>query len=412
FEGVSARLMPETASLRTVGPGEPFTVVEQSFDFDVISPRRLLEKSVGKEVTILHRNPTTGADLPQRVRVLAVGEGVVLESAGHVETAPFPERVVYEALPPGLRDRPTLLARLSAPEPGRREAELSYLTAGLSWRADYVAELAGDDSRLDLKGWVTLTNTTGGAFANARLHLVAGTVNRVQDLPPPRPVPMAMKAERAAAVAPAAPQQEAFAGYHLYSLERPVTIADNQTRQLALLGGAGIAVEKDYVVTGETHQYYNRIGDPAPQKAALVIRFENSGKNHLGEPLPQGTMRVYKPDAGGALHFIGEDRLRHTAVDETVKLRLGEDFDVSALRTQKDFQQVAERVWESTYEIKLRNAKDRPVTVTLREPMPGDWQVLQESAPHTRESARLPVWSIAVPAAGQAVLTYRVRVKL
>jgi hypothetical protein len=329
-----------------------------------------------------------------------------------IETG-VPGRLIYPDVPDTLRDRPTLVTRLVCDDGGLRNLELSYLTAGLSWRADYVAELSASDDRLDLSGWVTLNNRSGVTYRDARLQLVAGDVHRVA-----RPARTRIDMEGRALKALAAPRlaEQSLLDYHLYTLERPTTLRENQVKQVALLSAAGIPAHKEYVLRGREHDYRRRQGDLGGKiKAAVFLEFVNSERTGLGLPLPKGILRVYKQDRAGNAQFVGEDRIDHTPKNETVRVRLGDAFDVTANRTQTDFKKIAagphETVVESAYRIALKNARTTPVTVKVEEPMPGDWEVVRESLVHRRQDARTAAWQVAVPADGKAVLTYRVRVR-
>jgi len=423
---VAAQMRPETALLRAVS-GQPLSLVEQNFDFDLLTPQKLLEKYVGREVTVIRPHPTTDGERRERATVLAAGQGTVLRFADRIETG-VPGRLAFDSVPSNLRDRPTLSILLEAAG-GKQAVELSYLTGGLSWKADYVANLSTDGKSLDLNGWVTLTNRSGAGFDNATLQLVAGTVNRVRQ-------PEMMKAYAMPAAAPRAKAmeatQEALMDYHLYSFERTTSIADNQTKQLALLSASAVPVRREYLLAGNDWYYRDRYGQIGQKlKPAVFLEFENgvsveanvgpidvkqSGRNYnkggqLGKPLPAGIVRVYAKDSKGAAQFVGEDRIAHTAKNEKLQLRLGEAFDITAERKQTNYRKVADNVSESSWRIELRNAKDEAVTVKVQEPMPGDWEVVQESQKHTRESARVASWNVAIPASGAAVLEYVVRVK-
>jgi hypothetical protein len=277
----------------------------------------------------------------------------------------------------------------------------------LSWRADYVAELAGDESKLDLAGWVTLTNQSGASYENARLQLVAGDVNRVRD-----EMRTQQFAAKAVAAAPAAEMaREQLFEYHLYSLNRPTTILDNQTKQVALLSAAAVPVRKEYRLAGQDWYYRGAQSDLGRQhKVAVFVEFDNKG-GELGQPLPKGIVRVYKKDSRGNALFIGEDRIDHTAKNEVVRLKLGDAFDLKAARKQTSFRKVADRVYESAYSIELANAKDIAVTVKVVEPVPGDWEMVAESQKHTKGDAHSAVWLVNVPAAGKATLEYAVRMR-
>ncbi|HJV68421.1 DUF4139 domain-containing protein [Ideonella sp.] len=411
---VSGRMRPETAQLRSLSAPGSLTLLEQNFDFDLLTPGKLLEKYVGRTVRIVKTHPTTGAETSETAQVLSAQEGVVLKIGDRIETG-VPGRIVFDGVPSNLRDRPTLVSDLVSRRAGPQDLELSYLTGGLSWKADYVAELNADDSALELNGWVTLHNQSGTAYANAKLQLVAGDVNRVRE-----EMDMA-KAERrvmtTAAAAPAPMAQEALFEYHLYTLNRPTTLADNQTKQVALLGASGVPVTKELLLNGADYYYRSSVGEIGQKlKAGVYVEFANRESAHLGQPLPKGVVRVYKRDSAGNAQFVGEDRIDHTPKNETVRLHLGDAFDVTADKKQTDFRRrepanKASYVMESAYEIVLRNAKPEAVTVTVREPIPGDWQMLEQSQPHKKVAAGTAEWRIKVPAEGSTTLKYRVLVR-
>ncbi|MBP8197796.1 MAG: DUF4139 domain-containing protein [Chromatiaceae bacterium] len=413
FRDVSARIQPETALLRGLTEGANLKVIEQNFDFDLLTPGKLLEKYVGRPVGVIKVHPTTGEETEEEATVLAAAEGTVLRIGDRIETGQ-PGRIVFRELPPNLRNRPTLVMKLDNGLAGPQELELSYLTAGLSWKADYVGELAAADSHLDLTGWVTLNNTSGTAYRDAQLQLVAGDVNRVRDLPSP-----AMQKEGMRMMAAAAPmmEEEALFEYHLYSLARPTTIADNQSKQVALLAAQGIPARKELIFKGNDYYYRAQQGEIGVKlKASVFLEIDNREEANLGMPLPKGVVRIYKKDSQGKAQFVGEDHIDHTPKNETLRLKLGEAFDVTADKTQTDFVKLSgtgpwQYQFETAYRIRLRNAKPEAVTVKVREPIPGDWKILESSHPHQKVSANLAEWEIKIPAEGETVLTYRVRVR-
>jgi hypothetical protein len=411
---VSGRMRPETASLRSLTHPGSLSLIEQNFDFDLLTPAKLLEKYVGREVRVFRVNQKTGAESFETATVLAANSGVVLKIGDRIETG-LPGRIVFDGVPANLRDRPTLVTELQSQRAGAQTVELSYLSGGLAWKADYVAELNANDSALELNGWVTLTNTSGAAYPNARLQLVAGDVNRARD-----ELRMAAKSNgmaRAEAAAPQSMAQESLFEYHLYTLQRPTTIADNQTKQVALLGAGGVPVAKELVLQGSDYYYRSSVGGIGQKmKVGVFVQFENREASHLGMPMPKGVVRVYKKDSAGNAQFIGEDRIDHTPKNERVRLKLGEAFDVTADKKQTDFKRreatnQASYVFESAYEIVLRNAKKEAATVIVREPVPGDWSMLDESARHAKVAAGTAEWKISVPAQGSASLKYRVLVR-
>jgi len=408
WRDVSAQMRPETAQLRNVTNPAGFRLQEQTFDFNLLTPERLLENHVGREVGVIRTHPTTGVDTRETATVLSTHGGVVLKYADRIETG-VPGRLAFAGVPDTLRDTPTLVISLVNPTAGSQNLELSYLTGGLSWRADYVAELNERDDRLDLNGWVTLTNQSGAAYPNARLQLVVGDVNRVHDAQP-------MRATMAKVADAAEMQQESLFEYHLYTLQRPTTLAQNQTKQVALMSAGRVPVKKEFLLQGANYYYSGQHGELGQKiKVGVFVEFDNKGEG-LGIPLPRGVIRLYKQDSQGNAQFVGEDRIDHTPKHETVRLKLGDAFDVTADRTQTDFKKLAgtsryNAVFESAYEIVLKNAKPEAVTVMAREPMPGDWEMVSESQPHTKAASGMAEWRVSVPAGGQATLSYRVRVR-
>jgi hypothetical protein len=407
FVDVSAAIRPETALLTATGGG--LTVTEQNFDFDLLTPQKLLEKSVGSTIRVFRTNPTTGADTSEDAKVLSVANDMaVLQIGDRIETA-VPGRLVFSSVPANLRARPTLVTKAISEKAGPTDVALSYLSRGLSWQADYVASLSADEKTIDLNGWVTLTNSSGVTYKNAKLQLVAGNVNQVQQqfrtdvMPSPT---MAM-----AAAAPKMVEQQAFE-YHLYKLDTPTTIQENQTKQVALLAAAGIPVTKQYLITNATNvwgHYSTNFGEGERINAQVKLKFVNDEKSKLGMPLPKGVIRVYKADAEGEAVFVGEDSIDHTPKNEDVDLKLGDAFDITARAKQTDFEQVSDRVYENEYEIEIKNAKKEKVTVDLREAIPGDWKMVKESQPHQKLDASTAGWKVDVPAESSTKLTYRVR---
>ncbi|MFZ6816796.1 DUF4139 domain-containing protein [Undibacterium sp. Ji22W] len=415
FRDVSARMRPETALLRSVSAPGSLNVIEQNFDFDLLTPQKLLEKYVGKTVNVVRTHPTTGAESSEVAEVLAANDGVVLKMGNRIETG-LPGRIVYNDVPANLRDRPTLVMSLNNTSSAAQDVELSYLTGGLAWKADYVVELNATEEKLDMSGWVTLTNTSGASYRNAKLQLVAGDVNQVRErvtVTGSRVLAMA-----AAPVAKAADmQEESLFEYHLYTLNRPTTIAENQTKQVALLSASGVPVRKEFLLRGSDYYYQGAYGDLGQKmKVGVFIEFDNKESAQLGMPLPKGVIRVYKKDSNGNAQFIGEDNVDHTPKNEKVRLKLGDAFDVTADKKQTDFKKIAgtskyNYILESAYEITLKNAKKEAVTVTVQEPMPGDWQILSSSHPHVKASSKAAVWKITVPAEGSSSLVYRAQVR-
>ncbi len=414
FRGVSARMRPETALLRSLEAGGALRVLEQNFDFDLLTPQKLLEKYVGKGIRIASMNPATGVETIEDATVLSTNNGVVLKIGDRIETNPR-GRYIFDRVPDNLRDKPTLVIQLENDQSGPQDLELSYLTGGLSWKADYVAELNPEDNRIDLTGWVTLNNVSGTAYNNARMQLVAGDVNQVRQR-----VPMAAKMARAEMVMEDAVgnmAEESLFEYHLYTLNRPTTIADNQTKQVSLLTASSVPVQKQFLLQGSDYYYRSSYGDIGQKmKIGVFVKFSNEEDAGLGLPLPKGIVRVYKKDSAGNAQFVGEDNIDHTPKKEEVRLKLGDAFDITADKKQTLFKKrtaIAQYnyAFESAYRIELKNAKPEPVTVVVREPVPGDWKMLEESHVHQKVAAGTAEWQVPIPAEGKTVLEYRVLVR-
>ena len=416
---VSAQIRPETVLLKSLSHPGSFSILEQNFDFDLLTPEKLLEKFVGKTVSFIKTNPATGEEKTEQATVMSVNNGVVLKIGNRIETGQFfnndrTGRIVFDDIPANLRDRPTLITQINNKVNTEQKVELSYLTGGLGWKADYVAELNPKEDSIDLSGWVTLNNTSGAAYHNAKLQLVAGDVNQVLERLP-RNMNMRKDVMMAEAAAPVA--EEALFEYHLYTLDRPTTIADNQTKQVALLSATGIPARKELVLRGADYYYQGAYGDLGSKiKIGVFVEFDNKEAAKLGMPLPKGIMRVYKKDAQGNAQFIGEDSIDHTPKNETVRLKLGDAFDVTADKKQTEFKVLprpakGNSAFESAYELVIKNAKKEKVTVTVQEPINGDWTILSETHPHKKTDSRLATWKIDVPAEGSTILRYRTRVK-
>ena len=410
FRDVSARIRPETALLRSLSAPGGLSVLEQNFDFDLLTPQKILEKYVGQTVSVVRTHPTTGAETMESAQVLSANEGVVLKIGNRIETG-MPGRVVYGVVPANLRDRPTLVMQINNTGSTAQDVELSYLTGGLSWQSDYVLELSANEDKLDMSGWVTLNNLSGTTYRNVRLQLVAGDVNLARDT---------MRASQTQVQMMAAPgekphqmKEEALFEYHLYTLNRRTTIAENQTKQVALLSASGVPVRKEFLLKGSDYYYQASYADLGQKrKISVFIEFDNKESAQLGMPLPKGIARVYKKDNSGNAQFIGEDNIDHTPKNEKLRLKLGEAFDLTADKKQTDFKKLAgsskyNYIFESAYEILLKNAKQEAVTITVQEPMPGDWQIISSNFPATKDASNTAVWKINVTAGGNSKLVYR-----
>ncbi len=415
FREVSAQMRPETALLRSLDYPDGFHLIEQNFDFDLLTPQKLLEKYVGKKVRVVKTHPITGKESLLDAVVLSVNNGVVLRIGDRIETG-VPGRIVFDEVPGNLRDRPTLVMQLNSATSKPQQLQLSYLTGGLSWKADYVAELDESDEFVDLTGWVTLTNQSGATYKNAKLQLVAGDVNRVQDKYREVKRKFEMLAEEAE-VADADMIEEALFEYHLYTLQRPTTIAENQTKQVSLLSATKIPVKKEFLLKGQNYYYQSSYGSIGQKlKVGVFVEFNNDKKSNLGMPLPKGVVRVYKNDKSGNAQFVGEDHIDHTPKKEDVRLKLGDAFDVTADKKQTKFKKAHaigkyNYAYTASFQIDLKNAKNEEVEVVVQEPIPGDWKMKNQSHKHEKVASGTAEWKIKVPAESKTTLTYEVLIR-
>ncbi len=410
FEGAGRAILPESVTLRASEGG--LRLVERSFDRELLSAQTLLASSVGRPVGVRRVNPATGTVELRRGKLLTAEQPALVEIAGRGEAVDT-SALIFESIPPGVRAEPALVAEVEAEQAGRRELELGYLTQGLSWHADYVLELAPDAPRMSLDAVATVVNDSGTAFRGAQVAFAAGDVNRV---PPPAPRPMAAMREMKAASAPfmvadADLAGQAMAAAHLYRLDRPIDLADRQTKQVSLLTRRDVPVERQYTAEPLAQVFHNRQPQPQEANASLELVFRNAVDAKLGVPLPAGVVRIYQRDAQGELRFQGEDRLGHIAEGTEVRLQVGRDFDLPVKRTQTEFKRLGDDVTESTYEVRLRNAKPEAVAVRVRDRFSGDWQIVEESIPYARDDAQTAVWPVKVPAKSEAVLRYKVRIR-
>lgn len=404
FGEVAAKIMPHTVHIKSLTDPARLQVLEQNYEYDLLTPQKLLEKFVGKEITILK----DGVEVP--ITILSTNQGVVYKLGGRIFTGQ-PHNLIFPNIPNNLISQPTLVWLLENRGAAPQQIEATYLTQGITWKADYVAVLGSKDKNMDINGWVTLDNQSGATYQNARLKLVAGDVNRVIEQRGAADAVRAL-AEVSAKASPAPFSEESFFEYHLYSLQRPTTIKDQQTKQVALLSSDNVPVTKRYFYYGAQQYLRQRYGVPiSTQKVGTYVEIANKKENRLGMPLPKGVLRVYKADTDGSLQFIGEDRIDHTPKDETIKIKMGDAFDIVGERKQTDWRKIADNLYEVAFEISLRNHKDERVTVSVVEPMLRDWEILSSSHSYKKIDAHTAQFDIPIARDGETKLQYRARFK-
>jgi hypothetical protein len=411
FMDIAATVNPATVHFRSLTEPSRVSVLEQNYEYDLLEPDKLLRKYVGRDVTLvrLRQDQNSTREEVVKARLLSYNNGPVWQIGDEIVTGLHADHIRFPELPGNLYSRPTLIWTLDNTGAGRHRVEASYLAGQLAWNADYVLTVARDDKAADLDGWVTLKNGSGTSFRNASLQLVAGDLNRVrQEID-------RLRADEARAAAPAAlaqMSQESFSDYHLYTLGRKTTINNAETKQVSMLGATKFPVLKRYVVDGRAFYYRNAQHPGAPIKDVVQVyyQFRNEEAAGLGMPMPAGVVRVYQADSKGGVQFVGEDRISHTPKDETLKLKIGNAFDVVCERKQTDFEKISPGVYEIEYEITLRNHKAAPITVEVNEPVGGTWRMLQSSHKWTKSEAWAAQFTVPVAVDGTSVLRYRVRV--
>lgn len=406
LEGISPQLRPETLVLG----GEGLQTLEQTFSFDLLTQQSLLEAAVGKTVWWRHLDPASGEESLTEATLLSNVQGPVLRVGDRIRAVPADE-VVFANAPANLRAAPTLLAVLQSESAGNKDLEVRYLTSGLSWQADYVAELNTAEDRLDITALVTLTNGSDADYPKAGLRLVAGQVNQVG----PRPLPQHRGEMLAMASDAAAPQPnleaQAVSDRYIYNLPDPVTLLRRETKQVPLFAAQGVKVQRTYRF--ETLVQANRaLEEVGPANADIVLALKNGKDEGLGRPLPAGTLRVYQLQKDGAPVFAGEARIKHTAEEETLDLALGQAFDIVGTAKLTDYKRISNTTgaYEMGQSISVKNAKDQAVEVEVVGNMPRGWRMQNESQKHEKDSANRIVWTLKVPAKGEAKLDYAVRV--
>ena len=417
WEDVAQRIEPATLGFRSITAPGTVAVREQNYQYDLVSPNSILDKTVGHAVRL---NRGGGERIEGTlISSPSTGHGMVIRTAdGRLLLNPHGE-VEVPVLPPGLISRPSLLWLLDADRAGRQAVEVSYLTGGITWSADYVAVVDASEGRVDLTGWVTLANQSGAAYSAAQLQLMAGNVRTVTDWNRRALGDRAIALEGLVASAGGAQRQfaeEAFFEYHLYTLDGRTTIAQNETKQMTLLSAQGAAVTRRLVFDSRRawgwwgHQNAGAPSRTDPVKAAIVLELENRQSNGMGMPLPAGVIRLYKADGRGNQQFLGEDRIGHTPRDEVVRLVVGEAFDVVGTRRVVVDRLISDREREITQEISIRNHKATASDVLIAENFGNEWRILESTHRHERKDAGTAHFNLRVPANSEVKVTYTVRI--
>jgi hypothetical protein len=420
-EDVAAGIDPTSVHFKSLSDPDGVVVLEQDFRYDLASPDTILNRYLGKEITLERAAGRDGEKKEEITGILLSNAGGrVVQSGGKILIDP-PGNPVLNELPEGLLTKPTLVWKLNAARGGEQQGEISYLTSGMGWSADYVLVVDKDDAKGDLTAWVTVSNNSGATYKNAKLKLVAGDVHRA-------PAPMAHHGYALAKsagmdMAAAEPQmtEKPFFEYHMYTLARPTTLADNSSKQVEMASAAGVPIKKLYVYDGEEGAYWyggdSGIWDPnyglqSGKKIAVFLELKNEKASGLGIPLPKGRVRVYKKDDDGSLQFAGEDAIDHTPKDERVRVKMGDAFDLVGERKRTDYSSdLNKHRFDETFEIRVRNHKDADEDVTVVEHLYRwtGWKIVYASSKWDKKDAQTVEFPVRVPKNGETVVAYTVR---
>ncbi len=416
FTDVASQIDATSVHFKSITAPDAVTVLEQNFEYDLVSRDKLLQKYIDKEIEMVRRFGVSGEKVETlKGTLLSTRDGLTLKVGDNIYLNPTGE-VILAKLPEGFVTKPTLNWLLNSEQAGEHKVEVGYLTNGINWNADYVIVVDKDDKKIDLNGWVTINNQSGATYRDAKLKLIAGDIHRVS--PPSVPTYDRMLFAEKAAAAPQF-EEKPFFEYHMYTLQRTTTIRDNETKQIEFAQASQVPVRKLFIYDGSRIPFYGysqysradqRFGTQSNKEVMVMLEFKNSKDNNLGIPLPKGRMRVYKEDTDKTLQFIGEDWIEHTPKDEPVRIYLGNAFDIVGGRVHTDLKLGVDWVIES-YKITLRNHKDDAVEIKVVEHLYrwSNWKIIEKSQDYEKRDARTIEFTLPIPANSERAITYTVR---
>jgi hypothetical protein len=413
FDGVAQQIQPETAIIY----GKSITLLEQAYDYDLMTYNNLIDKSVGQEVTTVRENPQTGENIFAKATLIGSLYGKPILRFSYGIDANFPGRIIFNEIPAGISNKPTLTAKLNSTKDGEQKLYLAYLSEGLSWKTDYIANVT-DNKTLDLTGWVTITNESGVDYKNAKIQLIAGDVNVPK---PNRPLAVrsmdSVRTMSAAALAPLSYIEE-INNYELYTLPNTTTIKDKQNKQIGLIAKQNVSYDKEFTLSSQLllndSSEFNNI------HPTISYVMQNTAAANLGISLPEGTMRFYENDKNGNLQFIGAGRINDTAKNDTFKVSLGKALNISAKgKLQKTAEKELSRTkrggcvdatFLQTYqaEVIFNNGENSEATVIFEQPFTGNFKITAENIGSKAKNAQTREWHIKIPAESKKTLTFSV----
>ncbi|MBN2373331.1 DUF4139 domain-containing protein [bacterium] len=405
FMDISAQIKPASVNARSLNSEAGIHFLEQGYEYDLITPQNLMDRYVGCKVKLIDRDKETGEDRVLDAELISNNQGPVYLIGGEIHIG-HPGRVVLSKIPEGLVNRPALVWKINAQDAGKHPVEVSYLTGGVDWDADYTILLNPEETRGDISAWVTIKNNTGISYKNAAVQLIAGDIGRAGEQ---RMIRM-KKADARGALSEDLPE-EAISEYHLYNLPGDMILKDNQTKQVSLFNAERVPIKKELRYYGNERFYGQRYTNiERSQRVGVYLELENKRMYNLGVPFPEGTVRVYKKDSEARVQFLGEDMIRHVPEDEKVKIRMGYSFDLVAERKQTDWRKISSDIIELTWEITIRNQKTETAWIVVMEPVPGDWEIMESSHQWEKDDARTLVFNISVAPKAEEKIRYRARI--
>ena len=408
FWDISSKIEPSSVRVKALNGLGGIEMIEQNYEFDIITPRTLLDRYVGKKVKLLDKDDFSGSKGELEAVLLSNHQGPIYRIGDEIHIG-HPGRVVLSELPEGLSNKPSLLWKISSINGGRHSLEVSYLTEDLNWMVDYIIALNNENTRADMYGWVTLKNNSEMNFMDSRIELIDGKVARE------RAAPRIIRMKEAAddGVLSKGVSEEEIFEYHLYNLPDKVTLKHNQAKQIRLFSAERIPIKKELRYYGSEHTYRYRLReDEEPQKVGVYLEFENRKTYHLGVPLPKGMVRVYKADSKGILQFLGEDRISHTPEDEKVRVQIGYASDILAERKQIDWRKPSSDLLEVFWEIILRNHKDEAIWIKIIESIPGDWEVMESTHHWEKLDASTLLFDLSAAPKSEEKIRYRIQTRI
>jgi hypothetical protein len=406
YSGVPSLIIPDSIQLETVSRPDGISVLEQRYEYDLQNRMKLRKKYIGEKVKLHYKHPSGNEEEVKDATIIAVDERTVLKVADEI-IFDIPGYLSFPPLPGGLYDTPTVVWELRNEFADIHTLNVTCLTRGMSWEADYTLMLSPDENKVDLKGWATIYNGSRMDFRDARLKLAAGEINLEPESKGPQPryarAPESGESFR----------EKRFFEYHLYELKGKTDLEDDLRKQISFKDTSSVPVVKKYFIKGSEEYYYSQYRQGVTRDTAgIMLEFSNDRSAGLGTALPAGVVRVYKRDSSGDVQFVGEDSIGHTAESEVIRIRTGKAFDIVSERRQTDWIRISEGVFEAILEIKVRNLRDENVSVTVIEPVPGDWMVLRTSHEFRKTSANILEFDLDIPSKKETVLEYRIRVIL